>query len=134
MRNAIVVLALLALAGCSTMQPSDKNELLILSSGDAGALGCSIILTEAKPADIVQAQKAAAAAQTVLDDPSPSIAKLAAAFDGNLPAKYVPLGAALVARIKVRLGESDVLPVDSVAWHAASAFVGACKSALGETA
>lgn len=133
-RSFLVVVAAVALAGCSTMTPGESDqqaELAILSSGDVGAVGCSILASELKPAELAQAQAATVAAMTVLNDPIPSISDLSAAFaTADLEPKYGILAAVIVQRIKVRLGGADLLPVDSVGWKMAEAFTSSCASAL----
>lgn len=136
----LMVLVMLALAGCSTLSaprptdPADPNQVAVDSAGDVGALGCAMIAIEGKPDDVMKAQLAAAAAQSVLSDPAPSFAKLQAALEQGMPPKYAGVAAVVLQRLKVRLGSADLIPADTVAWAMAESFISSCKSALGETA
>ena len=74
---------------------------------------------------------ATAAAQTVLVDPAPSVSALSAAFaEADLEPRYASLSAVIIQRIKVRLGDADLLPIDSTGYALAEAFVGSCAAAL----
>lgn len=132
----VALLALISLAGCSTLSPTEPSdqqqaELAILSAGDVGAVGCSILASELKPAELAQAQAATVAAMTVLNDPVPTLSDLSAAFaQADMEPKYAILTAVVVQRIKVRLGGADLLPTDSTGWKMAQAFVDSCATAL----
>lgn len=121
MRNALLSMAaLLALSGCATLSapaptdPNDPNQLAVLSAGDLGAVGCAILAGELSPTELAQAQGATIAALTVLADPVPSVSDLSAAFAlAGLEPRYAVLTGVVVQRIKVRLGDADVIPTDS---------------------
>lgn len=141
-RTLLTLCALVALtmSGCATFgapkptDPTDPNQVAIDSAGDVGALGCALIVIEGAPDDVTHAQLAAAAAQTVLSDPAPSFTALRAALEKGMPPKYAGIAAVVLQRLKVRLGDADLIPADTVAWAMAESFVSACRSALGETA
>lgn len=137
MRAMVVMLGLIALAGCGALtgpapEPTNQQaELAILSAGDVGAVGCSILASELTPAELRQAQAATVAAMAVLTDPVPSLSDLSAALaTADVQPKYAILTAVVVQRIKVRLGGADLLPVESVPWRMAEAFVQSCGTAL----
>lgn len=132
MLGVIMVAALLA--GCSTLtQPPAADDAqaqaAIASAGDAGAIGC-LVLAVQRPGDVGKARLAVDAAQTVLADPVPSFNALTVALDLGLPTEQAALAAIVLQRIKLRLGEADVLPSESVAWRMAEAFVSSCGEAL----
>ena len=133
----VVAISLTLLAGCGGLtgpapeQPDQQAELAILSSGDVGAVGCSILASELKPAELAQAQAATVAAMSVLNDPVPTISDLSAALSApNLDPRYTALSAVIVQRIKVRLGGADLLPTDSTGWAMAEAFIESCQGSL----
>lgn len=136
-----VTIVALALAGCSTVSSpkpapdaplNDPGVLAIQSAGDLGALGCAILAIELKPVEVEQARLATEAAQTVLRDPEPNLAALSNAFAAaDVPPRYAILSAVVIQRIKVRLGNVDVIPVDTVGYGMAESFVDACRLALG---
>lgn len=138
-----LVLLLALIAGCSTLSATkpapdapanDPAVIAIQSSGDLGALGCAMIITNGSAEDVRKATLAAAAAQAVLSDPAPSFGALQAALSEGMPAKYAAVSAVVLQRLKVRLGQADVIPNDTTAWAMAEEFVSSCRAALGSIA
>lgn len=133
----VALLALITLAGCSTLSapaptdPADPAAQAVAAGGDLGAIGCAILAGELSPEQLAQAQAASVAAMAVLRDPVPTISDLSAAFaSADMDPRYSALTAVVVQRIKVRLGGADLLPTDSTAWAIAEAFVESCQASL----
>ncbi|MDX2166836.1 MAG: hypothetical protein SF182_07220 [Deltaproteobacteria bacterium] len=127
--------ALLAVAGCSTFNPnapaSDPNVLAVQSAGDLGALSCAVLVTQLDAEDVAKAKVATAAAQAVLTQPEPSLSALSAALTAaDLPPNYVMIGSLVVQRVRVRLGQAELIPVDSVGFNVATSFLDACAAAF----
>ena len=140
-RGNLIAGLVLVLSGCglfSAPKPTpdaaanDPGVLAIQSAGDLGALGCALIAIELMPAEVEQARLATEAAQSVLRDPAPSLGALSVAFSAaGAPPRYALLGAVVVQRVKVRLGGVDVIPINTIGYGMAEAFVDACRVALG---
>lgn len=141
LKRVFVAVSMFALASCTTLSApkpgpdapaNDPGVLAVQSAGDLGAIGCGLMTIELKPEELVQAKLATSAAKSVLTDPAPSLSALSAAFSSaDVSPRYAVLGALLVQRVKVRLGDADVIPVDTVGYAMAESFVDACQLALG---
>lgn len=133
MRKWMVAVALTGLvSGCATIgqTPTQQERLVLDSAGDIGAVACAAGRTQLKPADLVKAQKAVTAAQTVLKDPEPKLSDIQAALAEGVDEQWASVSAVLVQRLKKRLGDANVLPVDSLGYRAAVEALDACSAAL----
>lgn len=139
--GACVALSLLLVAGCAAMkspapdQPGSGPKLssaeIIALVGDAG-LACAAAPIGLKPGDVVKAQVAVAAAASVLSSDQPSLTAIQRAFAvAGLPAQWQGVASVAVSRIRVHLGNTDLIPRDSVGFRAVASFLDTCSSTLG---
>lgn len=138
-----VAVAIAMVAGCATLgaprptpetPANDPAVVAIQSSADVGAIGCALIVAEGGAEDVRKATLAVAAAQEVLLSPVPSFAALNAALSEGLPPRYSVISTVVLQRIRVRLGQADVIPADSTGFAMANEFLNACRMALGGSA
>lgn len=138
----VAAIAMLFLAGCAAVSaprptpetpPDDPTVIAVDSAGDVGLL-CLVIALKGGPEDVRKATLAVAAAQAVLREPVPTYDKLAAALEEGMPPEYANISAMLLRRVKKRLGNTDVLPVDTTGWAMAEEFLAICGQSLGSTA
>ena len=132
MKKLLVLVALLALPGCSVVgtPPSQNDQLVLDTAGDIGAVACAAGRVNLKDGDLVKAQLAVLAAQTVLHDPEPKLSDIQAALSAGVDKEWANVAAVLVQRLKKRLNWADVLPVDSLGWKAAGEAIDACAASL----
>lgn len=138
----VALLALISLAGCSTLggprptpeTPADNPAVIAVdSAGDVGLL-CLVISLKGSPEDVRKATLAVAAARAVLREPVPTYSKLSTALEEGMPPEYANISTMLLQRVRKRLGHADVLPVDTTGWAMAEEFLAICGQSLGSTA
>ncbi len=130
MRKIVAVMGLALAVGCGPAKPTDEQA--VLSAGDLGAIGCAAYAAEAKPEQLAMARSALAGAQLVLDSETPTMTLLEQALAvSRIDARWKAIGRALVQRIRVRVGDVDPLPRDSVGFRMATEFVSTCALSLG---
>lgn len=121
------------LAGCSVVgnPPSPKDDAVIQTAGDIGAVACAVAKAELDGNSLIKAKMAVLAAKTVLNDPEPNLENVKLALSAGVDEQWANVAAVLVQRLKKRLNDADVLPVDSLAWKSVSEALDACQMSLG---
>lgn len=135
--SAIVLIAALALAACSTMKipgtgGTNQDQIAIDLATGLGSVGCAAFAIQAKPAEVTMVKGAVGVASNVLHGTAPTVDAIRAALQqANLPPQYVALAAIVIQTATTQLNNADVIPKDSVAYQVLTAFVGNCSVALG---